>query len=257
MMSVLQAIDKIPEKTIRRILLAALFCLTLVVLNAILVIPIQSDQEPVTRTYHYDGNYFDVEYDEIVEYYGILNRSGIVLNAYTFVTPNDPVLKKFHQTLIPHMEGMDQTEKATFLLNIVGNNIYYKTDDSLHSREYTQFPSETLLSGMGDCEDYSILLYNLYVLTGLNCTLVYSDNHVSVGVSVDHDGSKVRNLIGEEFVMADATNYIRLGASFDDDNFALKPWPTIALVMLSCLLLTVLVVSGIRKEGGDENPCSF
>lgn len=89
-----------------------------------------------------------------------------------YVTPNDPIVKN----------TVDSIMKSKFILypgwmaikDWCSSNIKYSYDSDRYGREYWQLPRETIQSGYGDCEDFSILMVSLLRAAGWSIDEVYA-----------------------------------------------------------------------------------
>jgi len=94
-----------------------------------------------------------------------------------YITPNDPIVR---QTLAQILEeSPNYIPEWIAVRDWVANNIDYDPKEDFdfyhHGRyEYFQFPRETILSGLGDCEDFSILLVSLLRANGWSTDHVYT-----------------------------------------------------------------------------------
>ncbi|MDH5779634.1 MAG: transglutaminase-like cysteine peptidase [Candidatus Bathyarchaeota archaeon] len=112
----------------------------------------------------------------------ILPRSPESVNLKKlFITPDDPIVRN----------TVDNIMRNKFILypgwmaikDWVAGEIEYSYDSTSHgTRNYWQLPRETILSGSGDCEDFSILMVSLLRAAG------WSVNEAYVVVGCDTDG---------------------------------------------------------------------
>ena len=198
-----------------------------------------------------------IDSSDIINYPdGTYRSKAFVYNAFRFVTLDDPVVVGFYKGLEPWLTD-DPWTNANLILKTVHSWVHYNSDMELHGvEEYTQYPSETIITGRGDCEDMALLLYTLYVLNGLDAVLITTDNHISVGVNIDGDGqSVIRMITGQRYLISEATSSIGIiGQSGLDykKNFAFKPTPIIQTEFYLLLMLgTVLVMACLT--GKNQN----
>lgn len=86
-------------------------------------------------------------------------------------------------------------EEVTFVLSFVQQALQYELEEG----EYPRYPVESLVDGVGDCEDFSILGASILKLMGYEVALLVLPTHVALGVagttdikgaSVEHDGNR-------------------------------------------------------------------
>ena len=94
----------------------------------------------------------------------------------SFITPEDQNVIELKNIILK--EKTPVTPNWMALRDWISNNIQYKRDSEIHGEsEYWQFPNETIQLGIGDCEDFSILLCSLLRADGWSPDSV----HVIVG----------------------------------------------------------------------------
>ena len=102
--------------------------------------------------------------------------------------------------------------KAFCVLKFVQNAITYKGDEETKGfREWPRYPIETLVEGVGDCEDVAILCASILVRLGFEVALLdYPDrSHMAFGVcgSSDMVGNYVyQQETGKKYYYGEATN---------------------------------------------------
>ncbi len=112
--------------------------------------------------------------------------------ADSSVTSLQEALKARYQEAFPSLSVTGQ-EYAQFLLTFVQLEMLYEHDyaqnydcgDPDGATDVWAYPSMTLMSGKGDCEDTSILLSTLYKLAGYGTGLMVFDDHVKAAVELD------------------------------------------------------------------------
>lgn len=206
--------------------------------------PYMSDEQS-SRTFTFDNEDITVQFDEIIEYSTISRPWNQMLTAYQYVTPEDPVVLAVYDALEPSLSSMDDTEKAESLMKFVYYNTRYTDDDG----NYSQFPSETLRTGRGDCEDMAFLLYTLYDIAGLDTVFLDFKNHLAVGVAVDVEGESYTTWLSDtQYKLADPTWNMFGGEHPLDLLLVYKPTKVIVYEMLMVILLVLIFVT---VEGRD------
>ena len=95
---------------------------------------------------------------------------------------------------------------AKAMFYFVRDNIQYVSDPE---KQYVQSPSETLISGGGDCEDKSILLAVLLEAIGMDADVGLTQNHAFVRVQVP--SALWRYKSDEDYVYLDPSGTIKFG----------------------------------------------
>ena len=70
-------------------------------------------------------------------------------------------------------------DEVEFILSFVQQAIKYQTEEG----EYPGYPLESLVDGVGDCENFSILGTSILKLMGYEIALLFLPNHVALGVA--------------------------------------------------------------------------
>lgn len=74
-------------------------------------------------------------------------------------------------------------EEVSFVLSFVQQALKYEQDEG----EYPRYPVESLVDGIGDCEDYSILGASILKLMGYEVALLLLPGHAALGVAGAED----------------------------------------------------------------------
>lgn len=228
--------------------------LTLAMSVLLLIVSIPTDVEPVdddatkTTNLYFNHEWFD--FDISVGDVDAHSGDDFLRMVYSSITTprfavSDPVIDSLMDVLDERMKGMSDVEKADALLDFVYMNTWFKTDEDLFGyREYVQYPSETLFLGMGDCEDLSLLLYTLYIKSGLDAVLIHCNDHESVGVAVDKPGASV-SFRGTEYIVAEPTSSYGVGQfPLDDVWFVDKADDPMAAHVLRLLIVSIQLIIG-------------
>jgi hypothetical protein len=91
--------------------------------------------------------------------------SGVKIDIRDFFNTKDSMIKSIVTTL--KLENKTDDEKAVICLEWIIKNIKYVSDTTKGLNEFWQFPYETLTYMTGDCEDMSILLANMLIISGI------------------------------------------------------------------------------------------
>lgn len=186
---------------------------------------------PVTVEYWDRYGTFSIEYSEedVISYPDGFYRTIPGSNFHRFVTLDDPAVNKLYAVLSERMIGMSEWKKADYLCSFVYYNISYKYDAENHGcEEYLQYASETLLTLKGDCEDHSILLYNLYRLSGIDAKMAMTTDHAFLVIEIE-----------DVEVRVDPTNYYYIGAAYVDGMYVyFDPKGSVILMLIIFATMT-------------------
>lgn len=217
--------------------------------------PYEMGQESESRTFYLldEGVKFDVDFTEI-RHYNDPFRNSLLLSHGKFMTTNDPVVTKIIGELSPYLDGKDDRGKADVLRDFVQTNISYSYDHEKHgTTEWIQYPSETVLSGSGDCEDSAILLCTLYRAIGLDTILIHTGDHVFSAVNVVADGEKV-SLLGKTYVTVETTYHRELGEKEHEGFFVfLDMGRTLLIEAILIIGLLMVFISYCDRTWHDES----
>ena len=224
----------------------------LVVLTAATLLVVSLGTIPVTvnegesATFYWHGNDIRVETSEHVEYYSIARTLNPAVTSNQFVTPDDPVIQALYRVMEPDLATMTDTQKANELLRFVHYNIPYANDMEVYGDQVSQFPSETLMLGHGDCEDMAFLLCTLYELAGLDAVLLHFEEHMAVGVAVDAQGEVYHALFnGTDYYLADPVGSYTVGGSYDTPLVGVYQGRTMANEVVLLFLIPTLIICGL------------
>ncbi|MCL2333767.1 hypothetical protein [Candidatus Methanoplasma termitum] len=139
------------------------------------------------------------DYKEYLDYKN-MNINGRNVTNYnktvSFVTYNDPVIKDLERSL-RNAYGVNKAAAdgnyASFILAFVQICFGYPSYSTFMSaekyqygvEEYFAYPLETIIYGMGDCEDTSILAAALFKAAGFNAGVVVLPGHAVAAVGLD------------------------------------------------------------------------
>ena len=130
-------------------------------------------------TYHY-SDMGTGRHEELSDFY------GFVFSEYD---------REVVASLARQMEDSAATnyEKALVALTFVQSLPYVTDKDSKGQQEYVRFPVETLVDGVGDCEDKVILLSAILGEMGIGFILMQLPDHTALGVDCEapHQGTRI------------------------------------------------------------------
>lgn len=209
-----------------------------------------------TNAYYVGGDLVDVDIrlGDVEGYLDGLYRSSTPsMLSNVFITPNDPTVSKVYDSIKGNMVGMDDIDKANFLLSFVQDNIDYELDESIYGQnDYVQYPAETLLLKTGDCEDMALLLVTFYEKAGLDSVLINAEGHTSVGVNVPLENGYYVTALGSDvrYYIAEPVGMYSVGVDYVKDvRFALHPTiPYFALLLILASLIGSVYIAYVYRE---------
>ncbi|MCP8317371.1 MAG: transglutaminase-like cysteine peptidase [archaeon] len=95
--------------------------------------------------------------------------SSTIMKLY--ITPNDPVVKSTLNNILSNKFFLTPNWMA--IRDWVANSVDYAYDSDEYGSEQWQLPRETIQKGLGDCEDFSILMVSLLRANGWDADEVY------------------------------------------------------------------------------------
>lgn len=122
---------------------------------------------------------YDDKYQTRVLIRGRNDWDGDVLLLKYFVTPDDPDVMKFTRTVLsqnkPHFDTVAATlqnlEKAKTVFNSFAERLLY-IHDPQKSKDFVQYPSETISLNGGDCDDLTVCYASLLMSIGISTTFI-------------------------------------------------------------------------------------
>jgi hypothetical protein len=174
---------------------------------------------------------------------------------------NSDVVKKVSNSLKVAIGRANEeiTKPRLFLASVsFAQGIPYRTDsESVSLPEYPRYPVETLVEGVGDCEDTSYLLASLLSEPPLKAdpVLVYFARHAGVAVpanqcplGVDTDKNGVFEYDGEEFIYIETVSPTEIGVNdITDEPVRVE---NVAAIHDSGSLRHIKPLEMLDKEGG-------
>jgi len=122
---------------------------------------------------------YDDKYQTRVLVRGRNDWNGDVLLLRYFVTPNDPdVLGFTRKSLSQYSSHLDtisanlqNLEKAKIIFNSFAERLLY-VNDPIESKDYVQYPAETLSLNGGDCDDFAVCYSSLLMSIGIQTAFI-------------------------------------------------------------------------------------
>ena len=185
---------------------------------------------------------------------GLMPRQFCVLTAERYIT-DDHTVREISSRLSDMTENMDDIGRLYFVNNFIHKVIEYKSDLDMHnSRDYYQYPAETILSKQGDCEDMAILEAAILRSMGYDVILLANADHAITGVAgIECDGNHT-DYSGKSYYHLDPTTNFGIGVSADGGYFPMKNlYGEIFLAILTISWMVCLMsVSGVLFSDNND-----
>lgn len=178
--------------------------------------------------------YYEDKYPKSDIVYSGRNLPTINLNVNVdvrdFFTEKDSTVRKLVESLL--LSNKKDDEKAVECLTWIINNIKYVSDNTKGYNEFWQFPYETIKYMTGDCEDMSILLANMIIISGVPSWKI----RLSAGNVDDGHGNKGGHCFpvyydetNDRWVLLDCCYYpnifpIKDRKEYKDETYYLSTW---------------------------------
>lgn len=149
--------------------------------------------------------------DHLYGYFSSVDRFELQdYSAYVF-SPFDDGMIGLISYQLDRMFGSDgQKELVNGVASFVREAISYVEDvcpdGSSDEFEYPRFPVETLVDGVGDCEDTAVLLAALLQELEINVSLLRLPNHMAVGVSFSEGLIGYEPFVGDYYFLESTSN---------------------------------------------------
>jgi len=232
----------------------------------------QEDDNSIVKNYHWrcsgEKKSCSLRIDrELLDYY----RYGRDHYAYRFEdTPFDGTANYFSfmfsdfdrdlvrslawQLCDPNSSTLDNIKTVT---TFVQSLPYAYDEESIGQDEYVRYPVETLVDGVGDCEDKVVLLAALYQEMGVDFVLLVIPDHLALGVACDSvkSGQYVQ-YAGQRYYFVETTTPNWEIGQLPKDMSGMK------MEVVPCMTTPVLVSRGMRFESqpvivGTPAKCSL
>lgn len=177
--------------------------------------PLVSDtEETFERLYEweYNGYTFSTQLSlskEKYGYYQSIGHSNLNLIKYATDSYNRKVVWEIASGIKQQGDSLGFTNYETMMMaaSFVQELPYVTDKESLGELEYVRYPIETLVDGVGDCEDKSILLASLLRELGCEVVILEFPNHAAVGVEAERDDAygSYANYGGKKYFYLEAT----------------------------------------------------
>lgn len=133
------------------------------------------------------------------------HRFDFSKNPAEWATPDDPIIKSIAEEL----RDLEQKNKNfNFINNVfeIVRHIEYVSDYTKDdSGEYWNFPIETLVEGMGDCEDTSFLVAGLFGAIGWDVILTGLPGHMAIAIEMPD--VVIKSLYDTDYIPFDYFSY--------------------------------------------------
>jgi predicted transglutaminase-like cysteine proteinase len=122
---------------------------------------------------------FDDKAQALVRIYGRNNWNGEAFTLRYFMTPTDPDVLRFTRLAISNKKDSLSTvsptllkfEQAKLLFNKLAQRLTYVNDPKL-TKDWVQYPGETLSLHGGDCDDFTVCFASLLASVGISSAFI-------------------------------------------------------------------------------------
>lgn len=184
---------------------------------------------------------------------GLMPRQFCVFTVEGYIT-DDYTVQEVSSKLSDMTERMNDIGRLYFVNNFIHKVIEYKSDLDMHnSRDYYQYPAETILSRQGDCEDMAILEAAILREMGYDVLLLTNGNHAITGVAGIECSGDHTDYSGKSYYHLDPTMNVGIGISVDDEYFPMKNLYGEIFLTISIIswMVCLMSISGILFS--DDN----
>ncbi len=191
----------------------------------------ETEEAPVEETTEYVPEYteeFDYQntytwYDGITEWMTTINTSSELLEKCRSTSylvngghdhkeyANSQLCREYVREIAEgfreaaQAEGYSEEQLLNMVITFVQSIPYEYDRVSMGVSDYPRFSAETLVDGLGDCEDSSVLMAEMLICLGYDTVLLISDNHAMLGVAGgDFSGSCI-SYNGQSYFMLETT----------------------------------------------------
>lgn len=193
---------------------------------------------------HYAYRFEDTPFD------GPANYFSFMFSDYD----RDLVRSLSSQLCDPSSSTLDNVKTATAFVQSLP---YAYDEESIGQAEYVRYPVETLVDGVGDCEDKVVLLAALYQEMGVDFVLLVIPDHLALGVACGpmRSGQYVQ-YEGQRYYFVETTTPSWEIGQLPKDMSGMK------MELVPCVTTPVLVSRGMRFESqpaieGTPAECSL
>jgi|GEM_PF-959617 len=149
--------------------------------------------------------------DYLYEFYSSVERFELQdYSAYVFSPFDEGMIGLIAYQLDRMFGSGDQKELVNGVASFVREAISYGEDvcpnGSSDEFEYPRFPVETLVDGVGDCEDTAVLLAALLRELDVNVSLLRLPNHMAVGVFLNESLSGYEPFVDDYYFLESTSN---------------------------------------------------
>jgi hypothetical protein len=125
---------------------------------------------------------------EYMEFKNMNHSDSTYEDMLNWVTYTNQTIER--HTKLMTKDKKSKEEKAQIILDFVHTRFYDKSIEE--GPNYVKYPIETMVEGVGDCEDMAILAASMMKSIGIDVALVVytpeNGNHVALGISGDFKG---------------------------------------------------------------------
>lgn len=187
-------------------------------------------------------DYYQTEREHLAYRYQF-NGSEVPPNYYSFMLSEHdrPVMRALANEFSNH--GATEKEQIQLALTFVQSLPYAYDSTTKNTDEYLRYPIETLVDGLGDCEDKVALLAALLYEMDLDFILLVLPEHMAVGVHCDE-------VDAERYLLFREKKYYYLETTMEGWQIGQIPedYQTITMEAVPVDATPSLLIEGVRFE---------
>jgi hypothetical protein len=163
-----------------------------------------------SKAYYIDHDISKATYDKWSKYLAVWPRGVIyfVFFLYRLVgaSRKEPEFVEFVNKIKDAVKDLPTEDKIRGVVSLVRRNTTYSHDITAHKMaEYWATSPETMYLGLGDCDDFAIMMASILVEMNIDCMFVVMRTHLSIAVAGNFTGTAFERS-GKKYFYVDSTN---------------------------------------------------
>lgn len=162
------------------------------------------------KAYYVDHDISKGVYDKWSKYLAVWPRGVIyfIFFLYRLVSASrsEPEFVAFVNKIKESVKDLSTEEKIRGVVSLVRQNTVYSHDISVHKMgDYWATAPETMYLGMGDCDDFAIMMAAILTEMDIDCMFVVMRTHLSIAVAGNFTGTSFEKK-GKKYFYVDSTS---------------------------------------------------
>lgn len=175
----------------KRLFLTFVLCLVAVLCHAHRVI-VEGENYVVTHEWSYQGRQWSASFyvpQKLYQYYQHRHHQSDKMVEYVLSDHDRPLVASLVKAFSHCSKMADYSDHDNLgnVISFVQSLTYVKDKESKGVKDYVRFPVETLVDGVGDCEDLAIFAAAILHAMGYPVLLVSLPDHLALGVACDEE----------------------------------------------------------------------